>query len=137
MQASCPRILASDSSGDCDLHSGGPEGDAQSLGGGVQLDRHAVIVSHLRDTGAAAKGEASPYSGEDAVNGHSTDRAKKEKPSCFLWSLQTSYSPSRVVIVYADTPQADAANGERIAFPLENQGSPAPAVANTGSNPAA
>jgi hypothetical protein len=123
MQASCPRILASDSSGDCDLHSGGPEGDAQSLGGGVQLDRHAVIVSHPRDTGAAAKGEASPYSGEDAVN--------------VLWSLQTSYSPSRVVIVYADTPQADAANGERIAFPLENQGSPAPAVANTGSNPAA
>ena len=67
--------------------------------------------------------EASPYSGEDALN--------------VLWSLQTGYSPGCSVIVYADTPQADAAHGERVAFTLENQGSAAPAVANTGSNPAA
>jgi hypothetical protein len=60
---------------------GGPEGDAQALGGGVQLDLHAVIVSHLGDTGTASKSEAGPCSGEDAVN--------------VLWSLQTSYSVGR------------------------------------------
>jgi hypothetical protein len=96
----------SDSFGDRDLHSGGRDGDAQALGGGVQLDRHAVLVSHLGDTGAAAKSEASPYSGEDAVN--------------VLWSLQTGYSPGPGVFVYADTSRADTAHAERVTFPLEN-----------------
>jgi len=58
----------SDSLGDRDLHAGGRNGDTQALGGGIQLDRNAVLISHFGDTGAAAERETSSYRCDQAGN---------------------------------------------------------------------
>jgi hypothetical protein len=109
-----------DSSGDRDLHAGGCHGDTQALGGGIELDRDAVIVSHLGDTGAAAEREASAYPGEDTIN--------------VICSPQTGYMPGRGVLNDAHTAQSDPADVEWVALTLKNEGSAAPGVADTGGN---
>jgi hypothetical protein len=113
-------MAGQDSLGDRDLHAGGRDGDTQALGGGIQLDRNAVLVSHFGDTGAAAEREAGPYRGEDTVN--------------VLCRPQTGYMPGRGVFVDAHTAQADPADVEWVALALKNEGSATPAVAKPGGN---
>ena len=108
----------SDSLGDRDLHAGGRNGDTQALGGGIQLDRNAVLVSHFGDTGAAAERETSSYRGEDTVN--------------ILCRLQAGDMPGRGVFVDAHAAQSDPADVEWVALTLKNQGSATPTVAKPG-----
>src|SRR3984893_9920839 len=113
-------MAGQDSLGDRDLQARGRDGGTQALGGAIQLDRNAVLVSHFGDTGAAAEREAGPYRGEDTVN--------------VFCRPQTGYMPGRGVFVDAHTAQADPADVEWVALAFKNEGSATPAVAKPGGD---
>src|SRR5271155_4920369 len=82
------------------------------------MDHHAVLVLHRSDIAAAAERGAGRNGGEDAVD-----------VLCRPEALHTSCGG---VFGDADARERDAADAQRIALALEDQGTAAPAVADAG-----